>query len=97
MYAVIFKAEINKIDNTYFEKANHMRELAISKYGCVEFTSTSEGNHEIAISYWKSKEDISAWKEDKDHKKAQVLGKNKWYKAYTVQIVEILHEYCSTE
>ena len=96
MYAVIFKAEINNIDASYFEVAKHMRELAISKYGCLEFTSTAEGNNEIAISYWKSKEDIKAWKENNEHKKAQAFGINKWYKSYTVQIVEILHEYKNT-
>ena len=96
MYAVIFKAEINIIDNAYLDTATHMRELALSKYGCVEFTSSTEGNKEIAISYWNNKEDIKAWKEDSEHKKAQALGKNKWYKSYTVQIVEILHEYKNT-
>jgi len=30
-----------------------MRDLAINKYGCSEFISTTEGNNEIAISYWK--------------------------------------------
>jgi len=96
MYAVIFKAEMNTIDNIYLETAKDMRELALSKYRCVEFFSTSEGNNEIAISYWNSKEDIKAWKENNDHKKAQELGKNKWYKSYSVQIVEILHEYKNT-
>jgi len=96
MYAVIFKAEINQLDTAYSETAIRMRDLAISKYGCVEFTSSTEGNNEIAISYWNSKEDIKAWKEDNEHKKAQALGKNNWYKSYTVQIVEILHEYKNT-
>jgi len=96
MYAVIFRAEINKLDQSYTETAKHMRDLALSKYGCVEFTSTAENNVEIAISYWNSKKDIKAWKEDKEHIKAQALGKKEWYKSYTVQIVEILHEYKNT-
>jgi len=96
MYAVIFKAELNIIDNNYYETAKHMRDLALSKYGCIEFTSSTEGNNEIAISYWSRKEDIKAWKEDNEHKKAQALGKTKWYKSYTVQFVEILHEYKNT-
>jgi len=96
MYAVIFKAETQELDQAYFDTAKNMRELALSKYNCIEFISATEGNNEIAISYWKSKEDIKAWKKDKEHTKAQALGKNKWYKSYAVQIVEILREYKNT-
>jgi heme-degrading monooxygenase HmoA len=96
MYAVIFKAKINKINRLYFEMADAMRELAIKRYGCIEFTSVTEGDNEIAISYWKNRKDIEAWKEDKEHKKAQALGKRQWYKSYHVQITEVLHEYSST-
>ena len=51
MYAVIFKAEINKLDSRYSEMASRMRELAINKYGCTEFISVTEGTQEIEISY----------------------------------------------
>jgi len=60
MYAVIFRAEINLLDNEYQSTAKAMRELALSKYNCIEFTSSTEGNKEIAISYWESKQDIKA-------------------------------------
>lgn len=35
MYAVIFKAEINKLDESYTEMAEKMRLLAINEYGCI--------------------------------------------------------------
>jgi hypothetical protein len=41
MYAAIFKAEINEIDNTYSEMAVQMRDLAQNKYGCIEFTAVT--------------------------------------------------------
>ena len=56
MYAVIFRAEINKLDSRYSEMATQMRELAINKYGCTEFTSVTEGAQEITISYWQNQE-----------------------------------------
>lgn len=93
MYAVIFRAEINKIDHTYSEMAARMRALAKSKYGCIEFTALTEGNQEIAISYWENEEQIRAWKHDPEHIKAQAAGRSKWYKSYTVQIVQIEREY----
>lgn len=93
MYAVIFKAEINKIDKAYSAMASRMRELAINEFGCIEFNSVTEGNNEIAISYWNSKEQIKEWKQNKEHLKAQELGKNKWYKTYNVEIVEVISQY----
>lgn len=93
MYAVIFRAEINTLDAEYSVMAKRMRELAITEYGCVEFVSTTEGNSEIAISYWNDLEQVKAWKQDKEHLEAQSLGKRRWYKKYNVQVVEIIREY----
>jgi len=93
MYAVIFKAEINKTDKAYSTMAGRMRELAINEYGCIKFSSVTDGNNEIAISYWNSKEQIKEWKQNKEHLKAQELGKNKWYKTYSVEILEVINQY----
>ena len=93
MYAVIFKAEINTLDSNYTEMAKRMRELAINEYDCCDFTSTTEGNIEIAISYWSNLDHIKKWKQDPEHLTAQEMGKSKWYKSYTVQVVEIIREY----
>ncbi|MEM8498049.1 MAG: antibiotic biosynthesis monooxygenase [Pseudomonadota bacterium] len=93
MYAVIFIAEVASLDSEYSETAARMREIAMSEYSCTEFTSTTEGNKEIAISYWPSLDAIRAWKSNPDHLKAQQLGKSKWYKSYKVQVVEVLREY----
>ncbi len=93
MYAVIFKAEINKFNSHYSEMASKMRELAINKYGCKEFTSVTDGIQEIAISYWQDQEQIKQWKQDSQHLVAQELGQSIWYKSYTVQVVEIIREY----
>ncbi len=93
MYAVIFRAEKGQTDESYSKMASRARDLAISKYGCVDFTAVTEENQEIAISYWATKEQISAWLNDPTHKKAQELGRSKWYKSYNVQLVEIIREY----
>jgi len=96
MYAVIFTAEVINIDKEYFETAKRMRDLAINKYGCVKFISTTEGNSEISISYWNNKEQIKSWKDNEEHKQAQEKGKTKWYKSYSVEITEILHKYSNS-
>ena len=93
MYAVIFKAEISEIDEAYSQMASRMRELAINQYSCTGFTSCMEGDQEIAISYWPSKDAIRAWKKNAEHMHAQELGASNWYKSYTVQVVQILNQF----
>ena len=95
MYAVIFRAKTKELDDEYYIMAKRMRELAINNYGCVEFTAVTEGSDEIAISYWGSREQIKKWKQDSEHLVAQTLGKEKWYEAYSVEIVEVLEKYSS--
>jgi heme-degrading monooxygenase HmoA len=93
MFAVIFRAEVNEVDDAYTAMVARMRELAIDKYGCMEFCSLTDGNHEISISYWKDQELIKHWKHDAEHLLAQELGRSKWYKSYQVQVVEVIREY----
>ncbi len=93
MYAVIFRAVIKELDETYAEMAGRMRDLAINKYGCVEFTAVTEGKQEIAISYWDNQDQIKTWKQDPEHREAQKLGRSKWYKSYRVQVVEVIRDY----
>lgn len=93
MYAVIFRASTKDLDNEYSQLVEKLRSLAFEKYNCIEFTAVTEGCDEIAISYWHSLEDITNWKNDALHQKAQQLGQQKWYQKYRVQIVEILRDY----
>ena len=96
MYAVIFQAQVNQLDLTYTTTAARMREQATSQYGCVEFTSVTEGDKEISISYWQSLEQIQHWKQDEEHIQAQAMGKARLYKNYNVQIVDVMRTYSST-
>lgn len=93
MLAVIFRAKIKQLDEEYSLVAQQMRTLAMEQYGCIEFTACSEGDQEIAISYWENAQQITRWKQDTQHLTAQQLGRNKWYESYTVQVVEVQREY----
>jgi heme-degrading monooxygenase HmoA len=97
MYAVIFRAEILELDAGYAAMANRMRDLAINGYGCVEFVACTQGNSEIAISYWESEEQIQRWKQNAEHLVAQEKGRSRWYKSYTVQVAEVVRAYRSAE
>ena len=93
MYAVIFRAKINELDEQYAITSSRLRALAMENYGCIEFVSLTEGDQEVAISYWPDLENIRQWKQNAEHLHAQALGRTKWYKTYSVQIVEIINAY----
>ena len=96
MYAVIFRAVIRDLDQEYLDLAEQLRSLAIEKYGCREFFALTEGNQEVAISYWDTEAQVRNWKQDALHLQAQQLGRKKWYESYRVQIAEVQREYAGT-
>jgi heme-degrading monooxygenase HmoA len=66
---------------------------ALGQFGCLEFTAVTEGQDEIALSYWPSEEHIRTWKSHSEHVLAQQLGRERWYESYVVQVAEITREY----
>ena len=93
MYAVIFKAKVKKFDDEYAAMAERLRTRALQEFGCLEFNSCTEGDREIAISYWPSEAHIVAWKQDAEHLQAQQTGKNRWYASYSVEVVAVQRSY----
>jgi len=93
MYAVIFTARLKAPDGDYDETASRMRQLARERYGCLDFVSSTQGDQEIAISYWQRESDILRWKQDPEHQRAQQLGRTRWYASYRVEVVEIKRHY----
>ena len=93
MFVVIFKAKIRQLDDEYSKIAERMRQLAISEFGCLEFSAITEGSQEIALSYWPDEKKIRNWKKASEHLIAQEIGKEKWYGCYEVQICEIKRQY----
>lgn len=89
MYVVIFRATVAKFDDAYSRMAEELRKLALAQYKCLEFTSSTEGNCEIALSYWQSLEHIREWKNDPLHRRAQKMGKDIWYSDFSVEICEL--------
>ena len=87
-YIVIFKAKINSLDEEYSRTAQLLREKALTQFNCQKFEAITENDFEIALSYWNSLEDIQTWHKDAEHQVAQRLGKEKWYKSFSVEICE---------
>jgi heme-degrading monooxygenase HmoA len=70
-----------------------MRDLALSQFGCLDFTAVTEGCDEIALSYWPTEASIRDWKMHSEHVLAQELGRKRWYESYVVQVAHITREY----
>ncbi len=93
MYVVIFRATVRELDAEYVTTAQRMRELALNEFGCLEFHAVTEGQYEVALSYWPDEASIRAWKNHPEHVLAQQTGKNRWYETYNVQVAEIKRHY----
>lgn len=93
MLVVIFRARIRELDEDYFAVARRMRELAFEEYGCLAFHAVTEGEEEVALSYWPDEASIKAWHQDPEHREAQRLGRERWYAGYSVQVAQVGREY----
>ena len=93
---VIFRARIAQLDEEYSRLAKQLRTLALEEFGCIEFTAVSEGDEEIALSYWPDQQSIARWKRQADHLIAQQLGCDRWYASYSVEVVQVLRAYGSS-
>lgn len=70
VYVVIFRAMIRKLDSEYFVMASRLSDLAMTEYGCTQFIACTEGEQEIAVSYWPSTDHIKAWHRNPIHLQA---------------------------
>jgi heme-degrading monooxygenase HmoA len=91
-YAVIFTSLRTEGDNGYGATADHMEELAKDQPGYLGFESARSGLG-ISVAYWRSLEDIAAWKRQVEHAEAQRRGRTEWYSAYRIRIAKVEREY----
>ena len=91
-YAVIFTSTRTPVEKGYSEMANKMVELAKKQPGFIGVESARE-KVGITVSYWKNLEAIKNWKENTEHKIAQKIGKELWYKNYRIRIAKVEKEY----
>ena len=91
-YVVIFTSIKNDENNGYDEISKRMVELVKNQDGFLGFESARE-DIGITVSYWRDLESIKKWKENLEHQKAQKLGREKWYKNYTIRVAKVEKEY----
>jgi heme-degrading monooxygenase HmoA len=70
-----------------------MRELALSEFGCLAFHAVTEGDEEVALSYWPDEAAVRAWRAHPEHAAAQRIGRERWYHSYWVEVAEVTRQY----
>ena len=77
----------------YVSQALELIDIAEGTEGFLGIESCLQPDSGIAISYWRSLEDIQRWKNHSLHKKAKALGKTKWFKRYFTRIALVERDY----
>ena len=81
-------------DGAYAQTAARMEELAARQPGYLGIESAREdGAFGITVSYWTTMQAARAWKLVAEHRSAQELGREVWYRTYRVRIAEVQREY----
>ena len=91
-YAVIFSTLRTVVNEGYLETARRMEELAKDQEGYLGIESVRE-DLGITVSYWKSLEAISKWKNNAEHTLAREQGREKWYAQYKLRICKVERDY----
>ena len=93
-YAVIFASRRRDGDHGYGATADRMVELAAQQPGYlgIETCRDAEG-FGITVSYWRSEEDIRAWKRNAEHAVARERGRTGWYEHYELRVAKVERAY----
>lgn len=94
-YAVIFSNQrAADGDRGYGAMAERMVELAAQQPGFlgVESARGADG-FGLTVSYWRSIDDITAWKANAEHRAAQAGGHRTWYADFALRIAKVERAY----
>lgn len=94
-YAVIFTSQRTAADPAgYAAMAERMAELAAQQPGYLGVESTRDGEGlGITVSYWRSAQDIAAWRREIEHTAARDQGRAHWYSHYELRVAKVERAY----
>ena len=93
-YAVIFTSQRTSEESGYGATAERMVEAAAQQPGFLGIESCRGADGlGITVSYWRSLEDIKAWRLDQEHKTARDQGRASWYAHFAVRIARVERAY----
>lgn len=79
----------------YAEWSRQMEQLVATMPGYITHSSFRDdaSGQGVTISYFRSMEDVVAWRRVPDHREAQALGRSSFYTAYEIEVAEIVRQY----
>jgi heme-degrading monooxygenase HmoA len=93
-YAVIFTSQRTDSDLGYEAAAQRMAELAAQQSGYLGIESTrDEAGLGITVSYFKTLQDIAAWRSQGEHAAVRDQGRAKWYSHYELRVAKVERAY----
>ncbi|MGB0175785.1 MAG: antibiotic biosynthesis monooxygenase family protein [Owenweeksia sp.] len=88
-YAVIFVSQKTTDLEGYEEMDQLLMEESHRQPGFLGYSSVSNDNRGIFISYWANREDIEKWRKHTDHQVAKRKAPEQWYGYYLTIISEV--------
>jgi heme-degrading monooxygenase HmoA len=93
-YAVIFTSQRTAADAGYGDAAERMAELASQQPGYLGIESARGADGlGITVSYWRTLDDIAAWRRHLEHTAARNDGRARWYAHYELRIAKVERAY----
>lgn len=78
----------------YEAMAEEMLERARGMPGFVDFTHyAAENGERLAVIRWQDEETLAAWRADERHRVAQGLGRERWYRWFSLEVAEVVRAY----
>lgn len=97
MIAVLFEV-IPKLGarETYLDTALQLRPLLDQMEGFISierFQSVTNPAKMLSLSYWKSEESVSRWRNDTAHRQAQTQGRDILFEDYQIKVAQVIRHY----
>jgi len=93
-YAVIFASVSQESDESAYQRtAARMMELAAGQPGFLGVDSARSDGLGITVSYWQDEDAIKAWKHQVEHTQARRMGREKWYRKYSLRVARVERAY----
>ena len=92
-YSVTTTAVLSNNTQGYFEMAAVLLDAAQHAPGFLGLEVCLQEDSGIAVSYWRSRQDITAWSRQQQHLAAKEMANKKWFSHYVTRIAKVEREY----